>query len=112
MVLLAALTLALLGCGGLGEAEKRVNAGAELYEQGHLEEAIAEYGEAIRLDSEDANAYNNRGNAYRHLGQYQGAIQDLDEAIRLNPEDALAYGNRGAAYNDLGQYRRALPRLL
>ena len=46
IVLLAALTLASLGCGGLSEAEKRVNAGAEFREQGRLDEAIAEYDQA------------------------------------------------------------------
>ena len=42
VMLLAALTLALLGCLGLTGAENHYNAGVELYEQGRLEEAIAE----------------------------------------------------------------------
>ena len=61
MALFAALALALVGCGGLSEAEERYNAGVELQEQGSLEEAISEYDEAIRLDPQLADAYNNRG---------------------------------------------------
>ena len=55
---------------------------------------IAKCDEAIRLNPEDINAYNNRGNAKFLLGQYKEAIADYDEAIRLNPKDANAYNNR------------------
>ena len=54
---------------------------------------------------------NNRGVAYRSLGQPQRAIQDFDEAMRLgpsNPSIASTYTNRGNAYEDLGQYQRAI----
>ena len=50
-------------------------AGVTLQLNGRLEEAIAEYGEAIRLDPGSASAfYINRGNAYNELGQFQRAI--------------------------------------
>lgn len=75
------MALVLSGCGGLSEAEEHYNAGVELQEQGRLEEAIAEYDEAIRLDPQDAVVYYNRGFAYDDLGQHQRAIQDYDEAI-------------------------------
>ncbi|MDP7085880.1 MAG: tetratricopeptide repeat protein [Dehalococcoidia bacterium] len=63
---------------------------------------------AIRLDPDDALAYNNRGNAYYYLGEYQRAIQDYDKAIQLDPDYRMAYFNRGNAYDDLGQYQRAI----
>ena len=106
--LLLALTLVLGGCGGLSEAEKHYIDGVGLYEEGRLEEAIAEYDQAIELDPQYALAYTNRGNAYAGLGQLQRAIQDFDEAIRLDPQDAGAYSNRGGAYVDLGQPQRAI----
>ena len=77
-------------------------------EQGHLEKAIGQYDQAIRLNPQDAEAYINRGNAYAALGQLERAIQDFDEAIRLNPQYAEAYNNRGNAYDDLGQPQRAI----
>ena len=86
--------LGLLGC-GLSEAEKHYNAGAELQEQGRLEEAIAEYDQAIRLDPQYVLAYFNRGVAYHGLGEFQQAVEDLDEAIRLDPDFGRDYHNRG-----------------
>ena len=76
ITLLALINFVVLpACGGLSEAEQHYNAGVELQEQGRLEEAIAEYDEAIRLDPQDADVYNNRGIAYDELGQLQRAIQ-------------------------------------
>jgi len=63
--------------------------------------------EAIRLDSQFAVAYNNRGNAYNNLGQSQRAIHDLDEAIRLNPQLAEPYVNRAFSYTLLGEDAKA-----
>ena len=57
--------------------------------------AIADYDEAIRLNPELAEAFNNRGNAKDELGDHAGAIADYDEAIRLKPDDAGAFHNRG-----------------
>ena len=54
---------------------------------------IPEYKGAIHLDPQLALAYNNRGNAYKDLGQYQKAIQDYNEAIHLDPQLASAYNN-------------------
>ena len=49
------------------------------------ENAIADYGEAIRLDPRDALAYGFRGLAYGFLEQYEESIQDYVEAIRIAP---------------------------
>ena len=79
-----------------------------LFQQGHLEEALAEFDEVIRLDPEHAVAYSNRGNTYLQLGQLERAIRDIDEAIRIDPQSALAYNNQGSVYSGLGQYQRAV----
>ena len=70
--------------------------------------AIEYLNEAIHLQPDYAEAYNNRGNAYTNPGQHQRAIQDFNEAIRLKPDFAYAYGNRGNAYKSLGQHQRAI----
>ena len=59
--------LILAACGGSSAAQERFAAGAELQERGQLETAIAEYDQAIRLDPENALAYNNRGLTYNNL---------------------------------------------
>ncbi|MBD3304420.1 protein kinase [Candidatus Woesearchaeota archaeon] len=59
-----------------------------------LEDAIEKYSEAIKLDSKLAHAYNNRGNAFKRLGQYDAALADFDRALQENPDLAKAYNNR------------------
>ena len=73
-----------------------------------MKEAISEYANAIRLDSDLAFSYYNRGTPYFNLGQHQRAIEDYDEDIRLDPEDAETYNNWGLAYVSLVQYQRAI----
>ena len=68
------------------------------YSYGRLDDetsAIAAYTEAIRLDSGNAIAYNNRGLALADQGKLDEAIADYTEAIRLDPSNAIAYSNRG-----------------
>ena len=65
------------------------------------------YDEAIRLNPQNAKAYNNRGVSCHELGDYHWAIRDYDEAIRLDPEYAEAYSNRGLTYQSLGQVEDA-----
>ena len=62
-----------------------------------LKEKVSAYDQAIRLDPNLAQAYNNRGGAKVALERYQAAIDDYGEAIRLEPKDAQAYYNRGFA---------------
>ena len=70
--------------------------------------AIEDYDEAIHLNSNDAEAYFNRGNAYHNLNKKKRAIEDYDKAIHLNPNDAEAYFNRGNAYKLQGKKAEAI----
>lgn len=71
--------------------------------------AILDYGEAIRLEPQNAaDSYHNRGTVYGNLGQYEQAIKDYDQAIRLDPEYAPAYANRALAYALSGDDTAAL----
>ena len=56
------------------------------YDLGDYKGAITDYTQAIRLNPDYANAYNNRGLAKSNLGQHFAAIADYDIAIRLNPD--------------------------
>jgi uncharacterized caspase-like protein len=89
-------------------AEKLVQQGLDRVEQGDNQGAIDNFTEGIALNPDDAEAYNNRGEAYRNLRQYQEAIADLDRAISLNPDFAAAYNNRANAYLSLQQYQSAI----
>ena len=78
------------------------------YYLGDYKGAITDYTQAIRLNPDYADAYNNRGIAKSDLGQYFAAIADYDIAIRLNPDYTGAYLNRGVAKSKLGQHFAAI----
>ena len=71
------------------------NRGVAWANKGNLDNAIADYNEAIRLDPNNADAYYNRGIAWGRKGNLDNAIADYNEVIRLNPNFADAYYNRG-----------------
>jgi WD40 repeat protein len=68
-----------------GDALKR---GVAYYKKGKMDEAIAAFTEAIRLDPTNAEAYARRGLAYDDLEKVDKAAADFDQAIRLNPHAA------------------------
>ena len=76
--------------------------------QAWYDKAIVHYTEAINLNSELTEAYNNRGVAYKDKGEFDLAIQDYNKAIDLNPENAEAYNNRGVAYKGKGEFDLAI----
>lgn len=69
------------------------------YDQGNCTQAITDYTQAIKLNPQDAQVYNNRGYTYMLLHQYDKALADLDKAITIRPDYANALMNRGDLYN-------------
>lgn len=78
------------------------------YKQKDYKGAIASYTEAIRLNSNYAEAYLNRGNVRKELGDKQAAITDYSSALKINPNYADAYHNRGVVRADLGDKQAAI----
>lgn len=58
--------------------------------------------------SNQVNALNNRGLAYRQKGDPDRALADYSEAIKLDPKYGPAYNNRGQIYQDKRDHDRAL----
>ena len=61
---------------------------------GQINRAIELYSYAIELDSDNAEAYNNRGVASGQRSDYECAINDFSKAVDLNPNHADFYNNR------------------
>ena len=70
--------------------------------------AIEDFDQAIRLNPNHAEAFNNRGAAYNATGQDDRAIEDYSQAIRLNPNHAMAFFNRGISWERKNDLQRAL----
>jgi predicted O-linked N-acetylglucosamine transferase (SPINDLY family) len=73
-----------------------------------VDEAIASYRQAIQLQPDYAEGYNNLGIALLGLGQLEEAIAAYRQAIRIKPDHALAHNNLGNALKDKGQFDEAI----
>jgi len=78
------------------------------YGIGEMRKAIADYGEAIKLDANSPATYLRRGNASLADGQTDSAVADFTEAIGIDPELTDAYINRAKLREDLGEFDKAL----
>jgi len=77
-------------------------------DKGELDQAIADYTQALKINPEFVTAYSNRGLAYSDKGELDQAIADYTQALKINPEYVNAYNNRGIAYYKIGELDQAL----
>ena len=63
---------------------------------------------AVDLNPELADAYDERANAYTWLRDYERAIADYGTVLKLRPSYFYAYNNRGNAYAALGEFDHAI----
>jgi lipoprotein NlpI len=70
--------------------------------------AMADFSQAVGLDPNYAEAYDDRGNVYYKSGNNAQALSDFDRAIALRPGFALAYSNRGYVHYVTGDLDQAL----
>lgn len=82
--------------------------GKEAARAGQLEQAIAHFSEAIRLDPNAASAYLARGFLLRRLRQTRSSLADAEQTLRLNPRLIYAYYLRAAARLRQGQNEEAI----
>jgi hypothetical protein len=73
-------------------------------EKGRHEDAIAQFGEALRINPRLAHAQNNWGIALARQGEWQEAVSHYEAALRLNPGYPEAHLNLAAALQRLGRY--------
>jgi tetratricopeptide (TPR) repeat protein len=53
----------------------------------YFDRAIADYGEAIRIDPQSAGLLDDRGRVLVKKGDLERAIADFEAALRLDPKD-------------------------
>jgi tetratricopeptide (TPR) repeat protein len=64
-----------------------------------LDQAIADYNQAIQLNPSYELAYLGRCGAYYRKDDFDQAIGDCNRAVQLNPSNAQAYYERGVAFS-------------
>lgn len=71
-------------------------------------EDIVYFNAAVKLDSNYADSYYNRGICYTYLFKSNRVIEDFDTAIKLQPNFLAAYHERASIYIAVGEYGIAL----
>jgi tetratricopeptide (TPR) repeat protein len=109
----ASVDTAIKGCDAvIGETLKNLaNAyyfrGSAKFGKSDFDGAIADYGQALKLDPSDADYLNSRAAAYEAKKDIDRALADYNEAIKTSPNSTYAYNNRGAVYQRKGDFARA-----
>jgi tetratricopeptide (TPR) repeat protein len=86
-----------------------ITRGSAYQQKGEAHKALADFDQAIRLDSKSARAFCDRGILEDDLLQQPNkALADYDEAIRLAPNFQRALINRGVHFLDQHDYERAV----
>jgi tetratricopeptide (TPR) repeat protein len=97
---------------GRGTSEARASAfffrGNAYADKKDYDRAIADYTDAIRLNSKESLSYFYRAKAYLQKNEYDRAIADLSRAIELDPKDPVCFLLRGIAYGLKGDFNRAI----
>jgi len=94
----------------LKTAEDYYNLGWKYSQEGQYDKSIEAYLEAIAIDPNHLNSYNNLGVIYLDIkGDYKQAAYFFQSTIEINPDYALGYYNIGATYYSLGKYKEAIP---
>ena len=75
--------------------------GISFYDKNELENAIADYTEAINLDSQHGEAFNNRAWTRFKASKTQAALADADKAVQLLPNTAYVWDTRGHIHEAL-----------
>jgi tetratricopeptide (TPR) repeat protein len=84
------------------------NLGLALADQGRIDEAVAQYSEALRLKPDYPEAHNNLGLALAGQGRIDEAMAQYFEALRLQPDFPEAYLDLGAALAGQGRFDEAI----
>ncbi len=90
------------------DAEAHNNLGAALAQTGKIEEAIAHFEQALRINPDFADAHANLGNALWQVGRIPEAIEHFEQVVRIEPDLAEAHNNLGAALAQTGKIEEAI----
>jgi tetratricopeptide (TPR) repeat protein len=90
------------------EAVMQNRQGIAFHNQDRLEEAMACYRQALRLQPENVDARSNLGVALQHQGRLDEALECYREALRLRPEHAIGYNNIGSVVQLQGKMEEAV----
>jgi spermidine synthase len=86
----------------------RMELGYILGTEGRLDDAAAQYSEALRINPGSAEAYHNLGVTFFQSGKPSGAIYNYYQALKFDPDSAKAHNNLGIVLAAQGRTDEAI----
>jgi tetratricopeptide (TPR) repeat protein len=83
------------------------NLGKALLRSQALDQAVAVFEKALRIDPMHTDARNHLGVAYGLLGRHQDSLDQLRRAVKENPDSALGWTNLGVTLEVVGDTKGA-----
>lgn len=105
IIIIFLIALIFYGCGG---ADKQIQRGKQLMEQGNYAEAVLWFSEAIQKDESNAEAHYQLGRAYALMKHYNEAVTEFQIALSFEPDRADISYELGKSLWRLGRRKPAL----
>jgi tetratricopeptide (TPR) repeat protein len=91
------------------QAQVAYERGDQLARKNDFAGAMAAFTQAIELNPQHVDAWNDRGWARYHRGEFDQALEDYNQALKLNLSFAFAYGNRALVWLEKEDYDKMRP---
>ena len=90
------------------QADDLVNRGNALADKKEYDRALTAFSEAIRLDPQNAYAYNSRADTLREAGKAAQGLSDAEKALQLDSDNADFWDTRAQIFQALGRRQEAI----
>ncbi len=74
----------------MGEIQDLVAKGQLLLEDGKFNDALGFFEQALLLNQDDPDLWNNKGIALRSMGRYEEAMECFNKSLKIDPRDKNA----------------------
>ena len=74
----------------MGKIEELVQKGQSLMNDGQFDDALGFFEQALLLNQNDPDLWNNKGIALRSLGRYEESMECLNKSLEIEPRDKFA----------------------
>jgi tetratricopeptide (TPR) repeat protein len=74
----------------MGKIEELVQKGQSLMNDGQFDDALGFFEQALLLNQNDPDLWNNKGVALRSLGRYEESMECFNKSLEIEPRDKFA----------------------
>ena len=74
----------------MGQIDELVQKGQALMDEGQFSDALGYFEQALLLNQNDPDLWNNKGVALRSLGRYEESMECFNKSLEIEPRDRFA----------------------